>query len=138
MEISLSVQNVDRSHRLRSKNGPLIIKFTRHNTKNMIYSNKRKLKKTDIVVAESLPTKKRFFMKKLEKPRKEGKITTCWFFDGKLFYTLSTDPIEKIELVISNPESSAIFEEKEAKTALKLVHSFVMSINLEKFLFETL
>ena len=27
--ISLSVQDVDRSHRLGSKNGPIIIKFTR-------------------------------------------------------------------------------------------------------------
>ena len=54
-------------------------------------------------------------MKKLEKLRKEGKITACWSFDGKLFYTLSTDPKKKIELVVSNPESLAIFEEKEAK-----------------------
>ena len=115
MGISLSVQDVDRSHRLRSKNGPIIIKFTRHNTKNLIYSNKRKLKKTGIVVTESLSTRRLFFIKKLEKLRKEGKITACWSFDGKLFYTLSTDPKKKIELVISNPESLAIFEEKEAK-----------------------
>ena len=68
--ISLSYQDVDRSHRLKSKNGPIIIKFTRHNTKNLIYSNKRKLKKTGMVVTESLSTRRLFFMKKLEKLRR--------------------------------------------------------------------
>ena len=57
MDETIKPEDIDRSHRLgkpkSSKNAkpcPLIVKFVRYNTRNRIYRNKKKLKRTGISV----------------------------------------------------------------------------------------
>jgi len=52
--IKIEENELDRSYRLGSADGPIIVKFTRHNIKNLIYTNKKKLKGKNIVIMESL------------------------------------------------------------------------------------
>ena len=42
--LNIIEHDIDRSHRRGRVNGSIKIKFTRHNTKNWIYQNKKKLK----------------------------------------------------------------------------------------------
>jgi len=72
------------------------VKFARHNIKNLIYSNKKKLKgKTQ---------NRKLLMKRLSNLRKTKNIQSCWSYDSKLFYTLPTEPRKKVELRLTNPD----------------------------------
>ena len=90
MDETIKPEDIDRSHRLGkpkfSKNAkprPMIVQFTRYNTRNRIYRNKKKLKGTRISVTESL-TAMRINM--LEKAREEHTFNNVWSQDGKIMF----------------------------------------------------
>ena len=73
LDITIDVDNdIDRSHRLgrfvQGKNRPIIVKLVRHNMKNKIYSNKKKLKGKKNSITESLT---QFRVQKLNQAREE-------------------------------------------------------------------
>ena len=81
MDETIKPEDIDKSHRLckpkSSKNAkprPMILKFTRYNTRNRIYRNKKKLKGTGISVTESLTTKR---INMLGKQEKSTLFTMC-------------------------------------------------------------
>ena len=54
MDETISIQDVDQTHRLPGKkpNGksrPVIVKFVRYNTRNLIFENKKNLKDQELV-----------------------------------------------------------------------------------------
>ena len=53
-------------HRLAGATSSIIVKFARHDVKNMVYSLKRKLAKKDFLITESLSAKRVRCMKKLK------------------------------------------------------------------------
>jgi len=56
--IKLNDLDIDRSHRL-VRTGLIIIKFSLHNTKQLVYVNKKKLKGKTFLITESLTAKRK-------------------------------------------------------------------------------
>ena len=87
---TVSIQDIDRTHRMLGKekpNGksrPVIVKFVRYITDNLIYKNK-KIKKNGsrIIIAENLTAK---VMKILEKAREEHDFKNVWTQDGRIMH----------------------------------------------------
>ena len=78
--------DTDRSHWIRKfKKGKqtrsIIIKFSRHNIRNRIFKNKKKLKGTGISLTENLIQKQ---MQMLTKTRNEFLSKNVWTQDGKI------------------------------------------------------
>ena len=113
--------DIDRSHRLKSRNAtniektqsenneatkvpvpPIIIKLTSHNVKNDLLTMKRLLRGTGYMITESLTAIRLRCVKKLQELRYKGKITSFWTYDGTIFYTkknednTETDSIYKV------------------------------------------
>ena len=99
MDETIKSDDIDRSHRLgqpkSSKNAkprPMIVKFTRYNTCNRIYRNKKKLKRTGIGVTESLTAMR---INTLKKAREEHTFNNVQSQDGKImFFDKNTDKIK--------------------------------------------
>jgi len=68
-------------------------------------------------------------MKRSSNLRKAKKIQSCWSYDGKLFYTLPTEPRIKVELRITNPDELLLnFDERPAhQTLLNDTHTVMFS-----------
>ena len=96
--LDIAENDIDRSHRLGRANGPIIIKFTRHNTKNWIYQNKKKLKGTKYLITESLTATRKNCLNQLKKLRDEKVVTAYWTLDGEIFYIKTSDTTKKIHL----------------------------------------
>jgi len=73
--------DIDRSHRL-GRAGPIIIKFSRHNTKQLVYVNKKKLKGKKFLITEFLTTKRKECMSQLKDLYNAGTINSYWSMDG--------------------------------------------------------
>jgi hypothetical protein len=92
--MKIQVSDLDRSHRLRRKSPqiansrpkPIIVKFTRHNTKSEVFSRKRNLKASGIGITESL-TKKRLEL--YTTVSKHPGVKAAWTADGKVIALLS-------------------------------------------------
>ena len=85
---TISIQDIDRTHRLTGKkpNGkskPVIVKFVRYNTRNLIFKNKKKLKGSRISITENLTAKR---MKKLQTAREEHRFKSVWMQNGRIMY----------------------------------------------------
>lgn len=87
LNIAVNKVDIDRTHRLPSRNKPLIVKFVRHNLKSKVFAAKKNLRGKPIYLTESL-TKSRLNCVRLLKENKDNKtIFSYWSWDGKLFYT---------------------------------------------------
>ena len=67
LQIDLQESDIQRSHRLGRRHGPIIAKFCRHNTKNFIFFNKKLLKNKNYLITESLASSRVSAMKLLKK-----------------------------------------------------------------------
>lgn len=88
LNIDISKQDIDRCHRIGSvksnpqkKPRPLIVKFVSYRCRNMVFSNKRKLKGSNIVIREDL-TKNR--MDILNCAIEKYGYRNVWTRDGKI------------------------------------------------------
>ena len=90
----LTEQDIGRSHRIgkikkiNNKPRPIIVKFSRYNTRNKIFMNKKKLKGKGISITESLTVKR---MEMLKNAREEHEYKNVWTQDGKILYVDSSD-----------------------------------------------
>jgi len=86
-------------------------------------------------IKESLTQKRKLLIKRLANLRKAKKIPSCSSYDGKLFYTLPTEPRKKVELRLTNPDEQLLnFDERPAhQTLLNDTHSeaFILKPNLQ-------
>ena len=87
MDIDFSVNDIDRSHRIRKpsprKKRPIIVKFVRYNDRRKVFSNKKKLKDSGISITESLTARR---MEELSKARNEHRFKNVWTIDGKILF----------------------------------------------------
>ena len=83
--VTFEPYDLDRSHRLGQKKSkgsrPIIAKFTRYNKRHEVFTNKKKLKGTKIVVTESL-TRPRVLM--LEAAKKRYGKNNVWSSHGEI------------------------------------------------------
>ena len=86
MDIDLSVNEIDRSHRIGKPNPrkkrPIVVKFVRYNNRRKVFSNKKKLKDTGIST-ESLTANR---MEELSKARNEHGFKDVWTIVGKILF----------------------------------------------------
>ena len=87
MDIDLSVNDIDRSHRIGKpsprKIRPIIIKFVRYNDRRKVFSNKKKLKESGISIKESLTAGS---LGELSKARNKHGFKNVWTIDGKILF----------------------------------------------------
>jgi len=96
--IQINDDEIDRSHRLGKASGPIIVKLVRHNTKHLLFSNKKKLKGKKYLITESLTAKRKEFLKKMKDLQSAKTIISYWNIDGQIWYTHKNDPDRKIQL----------------------------------------
>ena len=87
LNIDMDKNKLDRSHRLPSKNKPLIVKFVRHNVKTKILAAKRRLKGKSIYITESLTKTRLNCVSRLKNYKDEKLISAYWTWDEKIYYT---------------------------------------------------
>ena len=84
MDIDLSANDIDRSHRIGKpspqKIRPIIVKFVRYNDRRKAFSNKKKLKNSGVPITESLTARR---MGELSKARNKHGSKNVWTIDGK-------------------------------------------------------
>ena len=84
MDIDLSVNDIDRTHRIGKpsprKIRPIIVKFVRYNDRRKVFSNKKKLKNSGISITESSTARR---MGELSKARNKYGFKNVWTIDGK-------------------------------------------------------
>ena len=96
-------EDIDRLHRLgnpkksiKAKLRPIIVKYVRYNTRNVIYRNKKVLKGKEISVTEILTAKR---IKMLEKAKKLHGFLNVWSQDGKIMFFDKT--INKVNVLFN-------------------------------------
>ena len=87
LNIEVKMTDIDRSHRLPSKNKPLIVKFVRHNMKSKIFAAKKNLRGKPIYLTESLTKTRLNCIRQLKEFKENKLIFSYWSWDGKLYYT---------------------------------------------------
>ena len=87
MDIDLSVNDIDRSHRIEKlsprKKRPIIVKFVRYNNQRKVFSNKKKLETCGISITESLTARQ---MEELNKVCNEHELKNVWTVDGEILF----------------------------------------------------
>ena len=87
MDIDLSVNDIDRSHRIEKlsprKKRAIIVKFFRYNDQRKVFSNKKKLKNCGISITESLTARQ---MEELNKACNEHELQNVWTVDGEILF----------------------------------------------------
>jgi hypothetical protein len=96
--IPIKADHIDRSHRLgkpkimppsdsdnKPNPRPIIIKFVSYSQRAAVYLVKSKLKKTHLLITESLTTTRMEIYRKALALRKAGLIETVWSQDGRIF-----------------------------------------------------
>ena len=87
LNVSVAPHGIDRSHRLgrfqpsSNKPRPVIVKFVSYETRRQVFSAKRRLKGTKIVVTENL-TKRRSDL--LNRTRAQPDVKAAWTTDGRI------------------------------------------------------
>ena len=98
LKININDYDVDRTQRLVSKPigstlsekeriPPIIVKFTRLDLKQLIYSSKKLLAKQPFLITECLTTTRMSCINLLKDLWSKGKILSCWTLVGAIFYT---------------------------------------------------
>ena len=90
MNQKIKPEDIDRSHRLgnqkkyiKAKPQPIIMKYVRYNTRNIIYRNKKILKGKGTSVTKFLTSKR---IKMLEKARELHEFVNVWSQDIKIIF----------------------------------------------------
>ena len=89
MDIKMFLDDIDRSHRIGkqkddpNKVRPAIVKFTRHNDRNKIFRNKKRLKGKKMSITESLTGLR---ISKLKEARDKFAFRNVWSTDGRIIY----------------------------------------------------
>ena len=89
----INILEIDRSHRIGKKSSkarPIIVKFSRYNSRKKVFSNKKKLKGTNVSVTESLT---KYRMGKLQEAREIHGFCNVWTFDGRVLVKGSDEKI---------------------------------------------
>ena len=85
LQTPLSVQDIDRSHRIGNPNTkghrPIIVKFTNYSARSRFIMSRRKLKSTGIGIQEDLTARNRELLKKTSG---HPKISSAWSLDGRI------------------------------------------------------
>ena len=97
LQIDLQESDIDRSYKL-GRQGSFIAKFCRHNTKNLIFFNKKLLKNKNYLITESLTSPSVSAMKLMKKLKEDEIVNSYWSIDGKIYYNLKSNPEEKMVL----------------------------------------
>ena len=87
LDLDITQEEIDRSHRLPTHGNPLIVKFVWHNIKAKVYASKRKLKGKGYIITESLTKKRLKCVKLLKKLRDDKCLYSYWTIEGKIYYT---------------------------------------------------
>ena len=74
-------------HYEKQKVPPIIVKFSRHDVKQMIYRLKKLLAKQPFLITECPIAPTTTCINKLKDLRSKGKIFSHWSMDGNIFYT---------------------------------------------------
>jgi hypothetical protein len=104
LKVDIDSEDIDRSHRLgpiktngtlderspKPKPRPIIVKFVSYAKRNLVFTNKKELKKTGKTITESL-TKRR--MDLLRAASANERVKTAWTTDGKVICLLPNDKI---------------------------------------------
>ena len=94
MNIEISPADLDRTHRIgkkkagRNKPRPIMVKLSRYNVRETVFSNKKNLKGSNVSITESLTPK---CMEILKKARLEDGFINTWTSDGKILYKSSRE-----------------------------------------------
>ena len=89
LNIEISQINIDRSHRLGKRKGPvqkpraILVKFTQYKDRHHAFTNEKLLKGSGISITESLTLKR---MEHLEKAREQHGFVNFWTLDGKIMF----------------------------------------------------
>ena len=114
LNVQLDIRGIDRSHRLGKKTShgkprPIIVKLCNYHDKEKTYQAKKNLKRTKIMILESL-TKRRLEL--LKRPKEAFVGTNVWTIDSKIFtnkgvyadgnrYLIETaDDIYKVRVIV--------------------------------------
>ena len=94
LDLNINNEHIDRSHRLGQRRyetdidrpRPVIVKFASYETRRRVFTAKRKLKGTKLVVTENL-TKRRSEL--LRKVRSFDNVECAWTIDGRIICLLA-------------------------------------------------
>lgn len=98
--VKIVPSDISVSHRLPSRSErakPLIVRFTRRDVRQQIYHNKKNLKSTGFTVVEQLTARRQRLMSAATKLMNEGKLTSAWTNDGRIFVKLHDGTIKNIQ-----------------------------------------
>ena len=97
LNVDVASNDISRSLRVGKKSGakprPIIVRFTKHNTKNAVMSRRRVLKerKRPFSLQEDLTINRREILKYLNKDIEEGIVSKVWTVDGVICFRPSGD-----------------------------------------------
>ena len=97
LNVDVASNDISRSHRVDKKSGakprPIIVRFTKHNTKVAVMSRRRVLKerKRPFNLQEDLTINRREILKYLNKDIEEGIVSKVWTVDGVICFRPSGD-----------------------------------------------
>jgi hypothetical protein len=91
--VKISREDLSRTHFLGSpRHGKttIIARFVRYETRQLVFSNKKQLKNSGLVITESLTKKRQTLVNALYELRKNGTIMSYWTQDGRIFAKASS------------------------------------------------
>ena len=97
LNVDVASNDISRSLRVGKKSGakprPIIVRFTKHNTKNAVMSRRRVLRerKRPFSLQEDLTINRREILKYLNKDIEEGIVSKVWTVDGVICFRPSGD-----------------------------------------------
>ena len=97
LNVDIASNNISRSHRVSKKSGveprPIIVQFTKHNSKVTVMSRRRVLKerKRPFNLPEDLTINRREILKYLNKDIEGGIVSKVWTVDGVISFRPSGD-----------------------------------------------
>lgn len=97
LNVDVASNDISRSHRVGKKSGakprPIIVRFTKHNTKAAVMSRRRVLKerKRPFNLQEDLTINRREILKYLNKDIEDGIVSKVWTVDGVICFRPSGD-----------------------------------------------
>lgn len=109
--VDIDAFSIDRSHRLSGREGqykPLIVRFVSHNIKQLIYSNKKKLRGTKVIIREDLTSRRNGLLRSASNIFGQRNV---WSIDGKImvknkskiYKIMSTKDLNDVQSKCSGP-----------------------------------
>ncbi|KAB0800441.1 hypothetical protein PPYR_06181 [Photinus pyralis] len=96
LKVALDINDLDRSHRLGKRQGdkprPIIFKLVSYRIRQLLFTNKSKLKGTSMVLRENLTEKRRMVLSEAAKKYGSRRV---WTLDGKIFISVGENQSAK-------------------------------------------